>query len=146
MKLSPITLKEASAYITEHHRHCVAPRGWKFGISLRSADGDVHGVVVVGRPIARLLDDGQTAEITRLCTDGTKNACSMLYSAARRAAFAMGYRRIITYTLATETGASLRASGFTNTAITEAYTWNRSRRLRPNSLPICPKVRWESQV
>src|SRR5690242_8265760 len=116
LALRPVTLREAAAYVTEHHRHSVAPRGHKFSIGLER-DGELIGVAMVGRPIARHSDDGYTAEVLRVCTDGTRNACSLLYGACRRAAVAMGYRRVITYTREDESGASLKASGFTPTRI-----------------------------
>lgn len=146
MKLTPITLKAAAEYIGKHHRHCPSPKGWKFGISLRGPRGGLLGVVVVGRPIAKALDDGYTAEITRLCTRGRKNACSKLYAAARRAAFAMGYERILTYTLESEPGTSLKATGFIAVAVTKAESWDRPGRRRVDAGPICPKVRWESRA
>ena len=110
MVITPITLREAAAFIAQHHRHNKPPRGWKFGVGLR-ADALV-GVATAGRPIARHFDDGLTLEVNRTCTDGTRNANSMLYGAIWRAAKAMGYRRCITYTQADETGASLRAAGW----------------------------------
>jgi hypothetical protein len=108
-------------------------------------DGEeLRGVAVVGRPIARALDDGYTAEVRRCCTDGAPNACSMLYRAAWRSAKALGYRRIITYTLPEEGGASLRASGFT--LVDEAAgggTWNRPGRPASDTHPLGKKLRWE---
>jgi hypothetical protein len=109
--LRPISWRAACAFVKQHHRHNKPPRGQKFAIAVH-ADDALVGVVQVGRPIARALDDGLTAEITRSCTDGTANANSMLYGAAVRACKAMGYLRVITYTQADETGASLRAAGF----------------------------------
>jgi hypothetical protein len=143
MTLRPITLKEAAAFITREHRHHPAPKGWKFGIGLEH-EGSLVGVAVVARPIARLLDTGYTAEVTRLATDGTSNACSMLYGAARRAAFAMGYTRIITYILADESGSSLKASGFRFVYRTRDQVWNRPGRPRIESAPTGPKQLWES--
>lgn len=115
MEIVPITLREASAFITEHHRHNKPPRGWKFGVGLRS-NGALVGVATAGRPVARALDDGRTLEVNRTCTDGTRNANSMLYGAVWRAAKAMGYRRCVTYTQADETGASLKAAGWVRVA------------------------------
>ena len=112
MKIVPITLKTAKAFIEQHHRHNSPPVGWKFGVGLSNDEGDLVGVATAGRPIARSFDDGLTIEINRTCTNGTKNANSMLYGACWRAAKAMGYRRIITYTQADESGSSLRAAGF----------------------------------
>ena len=106
MHVAPISFREASAYINQHHRHHRATVGCKFCISVVGDDGMVHGVAVCGRPVSRYLDDGYTLEINRVCTDGTRNACSMLYGAATRIAKEMGYRKVITYTLASEDGAS----------------------------------------
>jgi len=112
MIIVPITLKAASDFVTSLHRHNKAPQGHKFSVGLRDDDGKLIGVAVAGRPIARHLDDGTTIEVTRTCTDGSKNANSMLYGAIWRAARAMGYKRCITYTQADESGCSLRAAGF----------------------------------
>lgn len=106
LELIPMTLREANAFVEQHHRHHKPVVGHKFSIGV--SDGEkVVGVAIVGRPVGRFLDDGWTLEVTRLCTDGTHNACSMLYAAAWRAARAMGYRRVVTYILESETGASL---------------------------------------
>ena len=109
--VTPITFREACAFVAALHRHNKPPRGHKFSIGLK-AGGSLVGVAMVGRPVARHFDDGLTVEVNRTCTDGSKNANSMLYGAAWRAARAMGYRRIITYTQADESGVSLRAAGF----------------------------------
>ena len=111
LTLIPITLAVANAFVAGHHRHHQPVVGHQYSIGC-SANGALVGVVIVGRPVSRYLDDGPTLEVTRLCTDGTPNACSILYAAAARAAKAMGYSRIITYTLDTESGASLRAVGW----------------------------------
>jgi hypothetical protein len=112
MNLVPVTFREAAAFVTRHHRHNKAPRGMKFCIGLER-DGELVGVAVVGRPIARHLDDGFTAEVNRTCVlDDVPNGNSMLYGAAWRAARALGYRRLITYTQASESGVSLRAAGW----------------------------------
>ena len=112
MKITPITLKAAKEFVAQHHRHSKPPVGWKFGVGLMDGDKMV-GVATAGRPVARHFDDGLTIEINRTCTDGTKNANSMLYGAVWRAAKAMGYRRGITYTQDDETGASLKAANWT---------------------------------
>lgn len=113
LKIRPITLKEANAYVAQFHRHNQPTTGHKW--SLGCYDGDrLCGVAIAGRPIARKLDDKLTIEVLRVCTDGTRNACSALYGACGRVAREMGYRRIITYTLISEPGTSLRASGWTN--------------------------------
>jgi len=111
LALQPITFRAACAFVAKLHRHNKPPRGHKFSIAAVSGP-EIVGVCMVGRPIARALDNGLTAEINRTCTDGTRNANSMLYGAAARACKAMGYRRVITYTQAEEGGASLRAAGF----------------------------------
>lgn len=111
LRVVPLPLDQAKAFIAERHRHNKPPLGHKFSIGVMAGDRLV-GVATTGRPVAQKLDDGTVAEITRVCTDGTRNACSMLYGAARRAALAMGYQRVITYTLPEEGGASLRAAGF----------------------------------
>lgn len=146
-KLTPVTLREARDFVDKHHRHNVSPQGHKFSVGLTS-DGDLVGVVIVGRPIARRQDDGKTAEVTRCCVlEGHKNANSVLYGAAWRAARAMGYDRIITYTLPAESGASLRAAGFQRIGMTEAKPngWSVPSRPREKAdkYPDGQKVIWE---
>lgn len=104
----------------------------------------VHGIAIIGRPVAHRIDQETTAEVTRLCTDGTRNACSMLYSAAKRAATAMGFTKIITYTLPEEGGASLRGAGWKSTGLTRGGSWDRANRARGDNAPIGQKVRWEA--
>lgn len=142
LELCPITLREARAFVDRHHRHHPAPVGGLFAIGAADA-GSVVGVAIVGRPIARMLADSYTAEVTRLCTSGTFNACSMLYGAAWRAARAMGYRRLITYTLTTEPGTSLRAAGWRDVAKVKAEGWSRPSRPRVELHPEQEKIRWE---
>lgn len=111
LEICPMSLKEANAFVEQYHRHHKPVVGHKFSIG--ATDGErIVGVAIVGRPVSRYLDDGWTLEVNRLCTDGTRNACSMLYAAAWRAARAMGYHKLITYILDSENGASLRASGW----------------------------------
>lgn len=138
----PITQREALAFIERHHRHNPPPRGAKVCIGA-ALDGDVVGVVTLGRPSSRVLDDGWTAEVTRCCTDGTRNACSFLYGAAWRAAKAMGYRRVVTYTMQSEPGSSLRAAGFDVVAEVQAKSWHCKSRPRVDTHPIQPRLRWE---
>ena len=109
--LVPVSFKDACEFIRTHHRHNKPPIGWKFGVGVKK-DANLVGVVTAGRPIARAFDDGFTLEVNRTCTDGEFNVNSMLYGAIWRAAKALGYVRIVTYTQADETGASLRASGW----------------------------------
>lgn len=112
LTLRPITLKTAKKFVGREHRHHAPPVGHKFSIGVEDDEGELVGVVVTGRPVARHCDDGWTAEVTRLATDGTYNACSILYAAAARAARAMGYKKIQTYILAEEPGTSLKAAGW----------------------------------
>jgi hypothetical protein len=112
MKVTPISFRAACDFVQQLHRHNKPPRGHKFSVGLRNDAGELVGVAMAGRPIARHFDDGLTLEVNRTCTDGTKNANSMLYGAVWRAAKAMGYQRCITYTQADESGASLRAVGY----------------------------------
>jgi hypothetical protein len=107
----PVTWGDARGFVTDWHRHHRPPVGHKYAIG--AAAGPVLvGVAVVGRPTARAFNDGLTLEVTRVATNGHPNACSLLYGSAWRAAKALGYRRLVTYTHQTETGASLRAAGW----------------------------------
>ena len=112
MELVPVTLEQALDFVRRFHRHSLPPAGHRFSVGV-DRDGKLCGVAIIGRPVAPKLDDGRAAEILRCCTDGTPNACSMLYGAARRAAIALGYGPVYTYTLPQEGGSSLRAAGFT---------------------------------
>lgn len=143
MKIVPCSIQDAKAYITAHHRHHRAPLSGLFALAVEH-EGTMRGVAVVGRPVARLADDGATCEVTRLATDGTPNACSALYAAAWRAAKALGWSRLITYTLATEPGSSLRASGWTLIGECGGGSWSRPSRPREDSHPIQTKLRWEA--
>lgn len=152
MTLVPITLKEAGRIVGDWHRHNKPPKGGLFAVGCREDDVLV-GVAIVGRPKARALQDGMTAEITRVSTNGARNACSMLYGACIRAAKALGYRRVFTYTLASEPGTSVRASGFVKDAdIPARETWNTPSRPRTQTnlfgeemRPSEAKVRWKWQ-
>jgi hypothetical protein len=112
----PLTFSQASAFVENYHRHNKPPIGSKFAIGVATEDGEVHGVAIVGRPIARMFDDKETAEVLRTCTDGTKNANSHLYGACWRIVREMGYRRLITYTQGEEKGTSLVAAGWVKIA------------------------------
>lgn len=138
----PMTLRDAKAFIAANHRHHPALVGGLFAIGAAEGD-DVVGCVVVGRPVARMLADGFTCEVTRLATDGSRNACSMLYRAAWRAARAMGYRRLVTYTLPEEGGSSLRAAGFALIGEAGGGSWSRPSRPRVDLHPTQTKLRWE---
>ena len=123
LTLTPINLKTANAFVQQYHRHHKPTRGHKFSIGV-SDNGALVGVAICGRPVARRLDDGYTLEVNRLCTDGTPNACSILYAAAYRAARAMGYNRVVTYILDTENGTSLKAAGYTRSQTHTTTRWN----------------------
>ena len=110
MKIIPMSLKRANEFVTEHHRHNKKVPGHKFSIGLEH-EGRLVGVAIIGRPVARKADDGLTLEVTRLATDGTKNACSKLYARAKQIVQLLGFTRLITYTLTEESGCSLRAIG-----------------------------------
>ncbi len=112
LHLVPVTLAQANEHCAAWHRHNRPVPGAKFCVGAADGDGVLHAVAIAGRPVARMFDDGMTVEIYRVASDGHKNACSMLYGACQRAAFALGYRTVITYTQADESGASLRASGW----------------------------------
>lgn len=122
LKLAPISIREASRYVLHHHRHHRPPQGALFALAVE-ANGQLVGVAIVGRPVGRGAQDGRTVEITRVCTDGTSNACSFLYSRCRRAAVALGYERVLTYTRQDEGGASPRAAGFEQEALLDARSW-----------------------
>jgi hypothetical protein len=143
--LIPLTLTEANAFIAQHHRHHRPVVGHKFSLGAVK-DDQVVGVVIVGRPVSRVRQDGLTLEVTRLCTDGTRNACSFLYGAAARAAFALGYRRIGTYTLPDEGGASLRGAGWKLIGERGGGSWSCPSRPRVDRHPTEPKLLWELAV
>lgn len=145
-KIVPISLKESRAFQDEHHRHNVGAKGHKFSIGLEK-DGQLVGCATCGRPVSRKQDDGKTLEITRVCIDGVqKNANSMLYGACVRAGKAMGYTSIITYTLLTESGASLKAAGFESEGVMRYNKNGWDMPSRPRQMaeryPAEPKIRW----
>lgn len=147
LQLQPISYPEACAFIVAHHSHHLPPQGWKFGVAVNDGEA-VVGVVTVGRPVARAYDDGYTLELTRGCTDGTKHAASMLYGAAWRATQALGYRRLITYTLRAETGTSLKAAGWIALYETKdrPLGWDTPGRPRVNTHPTGQKTLWEAPM
>lgn len=151
LQLRPITRDDAKAFIREHHRHHGAPVGDLWRHAVHDGEGVLVAVAVVGRPVARELDDGLTVEVTRLCTVGAPNACSMLYAAARRAADAKGYRRGLTYILASEYdrfdgdghrigGASARAAGYRFLWRVKGRSWDCPSRPRTDKHPTEDKV------
>ncbi len=141
LEIRPIHLAPAKEYVKEYHRHNIPPVGGKFALGCYD-DDRLCGVVICGRPTARRSDDGRTLEIYRNCTDGTRNACSKLYGAACKVAKDMGYKRVITYTLARENGASLRASNFIHEGEAGGVAWTGVRRRNYYVSPEEMKNRW----
>ena len=139
----PLPLDEANAFVAAHHRHHKPVVGHKFSLGAVLGE-EVVGVVIVGRPVSRHRDDGLTMEVTRLCTDGTRNACSFLYGASAKAAFALGYVRIGTYILAEEPGTSLMASGWRLVGETPGGSWARTTRPRVDKHPLQKKLFFET--
>jgi len=150
----PITIKATKRFLGRNHRHTKAPVGALFVVAVADPAGEIRGVAVAGRPSARLLDDGFTIEVTRVGTDGVRNGCSMLYAAIVRAAKALGYRRAYTYTLASESGASLRAAGWMRDAeLRPRPTWDGPSRTRvqvdifgEETRPSEAKIRWRKDI
>ena len=143
LRAVPVTLREANSFVALHHRHHPPVVGHKFSIGAMR-DDVLAGVVIVGRPVSRRRDDGMTLEVTRLCSDGSTNVCSFLYGRAAKAAFALGYTRIGTYTLPDEGGASLRASGWKLIGERGGGEWNTpSRPRQPMKSPTGQKWLWE---
>lgn len=144
LHLQPIDFDEACDFIRQHHRHHEPPRGWKFGVAVNDGQ-QVVGVAIVGRPVSRHFDNGWTLEVTRLCVlEGFPNAASKLWAAAWRAAKALGYRRMVSYTLPSEGGASLRAAGWKEVGLAGGGSWNKPSRPRVDKAPTCMKTLWEA--
>lgn len=144
MTLRPLNLDEANEFVANFHRHNKPVVGHRFCIGLEQ-DGVLVGVAIVGRPVARMADNGFTAEITRLCVvNAPKNACSMLYRACWRAWVAMGGKKMISYTLASEPGSSLKGAGFRCVGMVNAEHWSRESRKREWQ-PVFgqQKLKWE---
>ena len=141
-KFQPISLKQANEFVSNHHRHNKPVAGHKFSIGLFD-DDKLIGVAICGRPVARMADDGLTLEILRVCTDGTRNANSMLYSRVKKIAQVIGYQKVLTYTLTEESGSSLRAVGAQKSGIVKPREWSRKKRER-NSQDVYKKekIRW----
>jgi len=139
----PGELDEANAFVRAYHRHHPPVVGHKFSLAVVNDAATVVGVAIIGRPVSRMMDDGWTLEVTRCCTDGTKNAASALYGAARRATFALGYRRLVTYTLQSESGISLRAAGWRLLGEVRGRSWSCVSRPRVDKHPLQGKIRWE---
>lgn len=145
LRIEPITLRDANAYVNERHRHSKQAQGHKFSVALKDDTG-IRGVAIAGRPVARRLDDGLTLEILRVCTDGVPNGCSKLYAACVATGKGMGYRKFVTYTLASENGASVKAAGFTRDGESPGGSWSTPSRPREDKHDLSPKVRWVKVV
>jgi hypothetical protein len=129
LELRPIGTREASAVVKRLHRHLPRVVGGLFAVSVFDND-ELVGVGVASRPKARFLQDGFTVEISRVATDGHRNACSKIYGALCRACAAIGVRRVVTFTRTDEPGTSLRAAGFTEAGLTREQSWDRPQRHR----------------
>lgn len=141
LKAVPLELRQANEFVDRLHRHHPPVHRDKFRIGCE-VDGRLAGVVQLARPVSRMLDDGKTIEVVRLCTDGSPNVCSFLYSRAARIAKEMGYLKIITYILDSESGTSLSASGWHKEADTKGHDWSCPSRPRSCTAPTCNKQRW----
>lgn len=142
LELVPMDLASAQEFVRRHHRHHPPPVGHKFSLGCVDDKGELRGVAVIGRPVARRLDDGWTLEVARVAVDGCPNACSFLYSAAWRAVRDLGFRRLVTYTLPAESGASLRGAGWKIVGETPGRSWSCPSRPRA-SRNLGLKLRWE---
>lgn len=139
----PLELAEANALVAKFHRHHFPVVGHRFSIGCADADGVLHGAAIVGRPVARKVNHRTCVEVTRLVTDGTPHACSLLYAAAARVARELGYSRIQTYILDTEPGTSLRAAGWQLEGVAGGGDWsNNGTRERRRDQPETRKGRW----
>ena len=149
LKLVPCPVKYANGFVEKLHRHHRPTRGGLFALTCVREDlNKVCGVIIVSRPVARMLQDGWTVEVVRCCTDGTPNSCSMLYGAAWKASRALGYHKIVTYTLPQEGGASLRGAGWSlvdKKAGGRAWqgVYGKEKLTRANDWPLDVKHRWE---
>lgn len=143
LSIRPLSLREANELVSELHRHHAPVQGHRFSMGAYSREDDEPvGAVIVGRPVSRHTDHGQVAEVTRLVTDGTPNACSVLYGAAARAAKALGFAAIQTFTLPDEGGGSLRGAGWKFVGTTRGGSWSRAGRVRRRDQPEGPKLKW----
>jgi antitoxin (DNA-binding transcriptional repressor) of toxin-antitoxin stability system len=142
MKIVPLELKEANAFIEKLHRHHKPVQGHRFSIGAKK-DGVLVGVATIGRPVARLTPAKEVLEVTRLCTDGTKNACSALYSAAARIGKELGYKKIQSFILDSENGSSLKASGWFFDGISQGGQWKHTDgKPRRTDQPTCQKHKY----
>lgn len=146
LRIVPCSAEQAKSYIERFHRHHGSSVQAKFSIAVADEAGTIRGVAIVGRPVARVLDDGATLEVNRVATDGCENACSALYGAARRIAKEFGYERLITYIRQDEPGVSLRASGWTFEQAIRARSWNMPGRARIDKTEVVKRSRWSIEL
>lgn len=148
LRVTPIDRAEANAFVARLHRHHKPSPGAKFYIAVSDEHNRIRGVAAVGRPVARHLDDGWTLEVNRCCTDGARNACSMLYGASWRITKELGFRRLVTYTLPEEGGSSLRAVGWKAIEGVGGHHWSNNVRKRASNPHTDgkPKVLWEASL
>lgn len=152
LRLCPVTQREAKDFVAQHHRHNEAPIASVFQVGVCGEDGVLLGVAMCERPKARMSDDGRTLEVSRTCTTGARNANSMLYGACWRAATALGYTRLLTYTLPEESGASLKAAGWKLAEqVKSSGSWAEKRGagafqsdlFGERRMPVGDKLKWE---
>ena len=147
LKIVSLELKKANEFVALHHRHHKPVQGHRFSIGCVDNEGVLRGACIVGRPVARAINPTEVLEVTRLVTDGTFNACSILYGAAARAGKAIGYKKIQTYILEDELGTTLKASGWTMVAMTQGGLWSHTDgKPRRTDQPTCRKARWEKTL
>ncbi len=147
LEVRPIALADARAFVLEHHAHSAPPVGWRFGAGIWNGE-DLVGVVTVGRPVSRHIDQERVVEVTRLCVRRdlapalVRNACSQLYAWSAREAARRGFDVIMTYTLESEPGVTLKAAGWRRDILSRGGSWNRPGRAREDAGPTEPKRRW----
>ncbi|OLP04585.1 XF1762 family protein [Rhodoferax antarcticus] len=148
LTLVPVEQRTAKEFVKRHHRHCPPPAGWRFGAGVSNGNGNLIGVIMVGRPVARTLNQNEILEVNRLCVRDdipqglVWNACSLLYGWASKQARQRGFKKIITYVLESESGTTLRAAGWVPELKTSGGSWNRKTRQRVDKTTTQPKIRW----
>ena len=139
-------MEQAKSYVEQLHRHHRPSTSGRYALAVADETGAVRGVAMIGRPVARLLDDGWTLEVNRVAVDGCPNACSALYGASLRLAKALGYSRLITYTRADESGSSLRGAGWMSEGEIRARSWDTPGRRRVDKTEIVRRQRWSARA
>jgi len=145
LRVVPCSLEQAKAYVALHHRHHTPSTGARYAVAVADPDGLIRGVAMIGRPVARVLDDGWTLEVNRVATDGCPNACSALYGASVRLAKSLGYHKLLTYIREDEPGTSLRAAGWEFEQHIRARCWNMPGRRRTDKTDIVRRSRWSAR-